>query len=358
LSERVLGGVNVEFTSGRQREAAEIVHYKKAAAVGRLLLGELNGPMEAITTEQYLKKTRKELLSDRDAARASLRGEISKFCKNNFEDVEPEDLVKLYDLLKEHRSEWFLPLTEFEELFGKFKAGVLRGAPLHSTVHISPWGLLTDFPEQHLVKDMALAFNDAVDIDEGRLTPYRTKSWCERKEQATQAEIAELIRRLEANLRTSVLSCFNLIEAFINGVSWDYTRTHDLSGLSKDNRNLLTESERPVSIVTKLVRVPVLVTGRDSGPLHQTRDPLKSFIEIVKPYRDAIVHASPFAAPGKFGGYDKLSKLYELDLRTVRTAVDVTAAVVREIYKFVHGGSELPSWFLSRDSHEKFVFTP
>lgn len=346
----------MEIKSGRQREAAEIVRYKKAAAVGRLLLGELDGPMDAITTEQYLKKTRKELLSERDASRASLRGEITKFCKKNFENVEAEDLVKLYDLLTEHHSEWFLPLTDFELRIGKFKAGVLRGAPLHSTIHISPWGLRTEFPEQHLVKDMALAFNDAVEIEEHRLTPYRTKSWRERKQLETRSEIADLIRRHEASLRTCVLSCFNLIEAFINGVAWDHAHMHDLSGFSKDNRNVLTESERPVSIVTKLVRVPGLVAGRDSGPLHQTRNPLKSFIEIVKPYRDAIVHASPFAAPEKFGGYDKLSKLYELDLRVVRTAVDVTTAVVREIHQFVHGGSELPLWFLSRNIEGKFVF--
>lgn len=347
----------MEVKSGRQREAAEIVHYKKAAAVGRLLLGELDGPMDAIAIEQYLKKTRRELVSERDGARASLRGEIAKFCKNNFENVDAEDLVKLYDLLNEHRSEWFLPLTEFERRIGKFKVGVLKGAPLHSTIHISPWGLRTEFPEQHLVKDMALAFNDAVEIEEHRLTPYRTKSWRERKQQETRSEIAELIRRREASLRTCVLSCFNLIEAFINGVAWDYTHTHDLSGLSKDNRNVLTESERPVSIVTKLVRVPALVAGKDAGPLHQTRDPLKSFIEIVKPYRDAIVHASPFAAPDKFGGYDKLSKLYELNLGTVRKAVEVTTAVVKEIHQSVHGGRELPLWFLGRDTDGKFVLT-
>jgi hypothetical protein len=153
------------------------------------------------------------------------------------------------------------------------------------------------------------------------------------------------------------LSCFNLIEAFINGVAWDYAHTHDLSALSKDNRNVLIESERPVSIVTKLVRVPALVAGKDAGPLHQTRDPLKSFIEIVKPYRDAIVHASPFAAPGKFGGYDKLSKLYELNLGTVRKAVEVTTAVVKEIHQFVDGDCELPLWFLSRNVDGKFVLT-
>ncbi len=35
--------------SGREREAAEIVRYKLAAAVGRLLLGEFDGPLKCET---------------------------------------------------------------------------------------------------------------------------------------------------------------------------------------------------------------------------------------------------------------------------------------------------------------------
>jgi hypothetical protein len=44
----------MDIRSGRRREASEIVQYKKAAAVGHLLLRELDSPMEAITIEQYL----------------------------------------------------------------------------------------------------------------------------------------------------------------------------------------------------------------------------------------------------------------------------------------------------------------
>lgn len=345
----------METRSGRQREAAEVVRYKKAAAVGRLLLGELNGPMPSFIIEEYLAKPRKDLISERDAVRASLRGEIAKFCRNNFENVEPEDLANLYDLLFEHGSTWFLPLTVFERDFGRFRAGRLK-APLHSTVHISPWGLQTEYAELHLVKDLALSLNEAIEIEEHRLTPYRTKSWSEIKQQAARSETAELIRRRDANQRICVLSCFNLIEAYINGLAWDYVETHDISTLSKDNRNVLTESENPVNIVKKLIRVPALTTGRETGPLHQTRDPLKSFIEIVKPYRDAIVHASPFAAPEKFGGYDKLSKLYGLSLVTVRTAVNVTVSLLKEIHQFVDGNGELPSWFLQRAADGRFIF--
>jgi len=202
---------------------------------------------------------------------------------------------------------------------------------------------------------LAVSFNEMVEIEEHRLTSYRTRTWRDRKEQKTRIEIADLIRRSEANQRACVLSCFNLVEAYINGLAWDYVQTHDISGLSKDNRNVLAESERPVNIIDKLVKIPRLVAGRDTGPLHQTRDPLRSFVEVIKPYRDAIVHASPFAAPEKFGGYDKLSKIYELNLSTVRRAVDITIAVIGEIHRFIGGNGNLPVWVLPRKDDGTFV---
>jgi len=344
--------------TGREREAAEIVRYKKAAAVGRLLLGELDAPMEYVSIDDYLRKNRRDLISERDKLRESLRGEIAKFCRNNFENIGPEDLGKLYDVLVEHGSTWFVPLTVFEREFGRFKPGVLKGAPLHSTVHISPWGLQTEFPEQHLVKDLAVLLNEAIEIEEGRLTRFRTRSWGENKEAKARSELADLLRRRNAYHRACVLSCFNLMEAYINGVAWDYVQEHGISGLSEKNRNVLTEAESLVNIVTKLIRVPALVAGRESGPLHQTRDPLKSFIEIVKPYRDAIVHASPFAAAQRFGGYDKLSKLYALNLSTVRKAVDVGVDMIKQIHQFIGGRGELPPWFLPRSSDGNFIIVP
>lgn len=340
--------------SGREREAYEIVRYERAAQVGRLLLGELNGPMQPIFLDQYLGKPRRELKALRDSVRAYLRSEVAKFCRNNFEDMKPEDLARLYEPLFERRSDWYLPLIDFIRDFGKFKVGVLKGAPLHATVHISPWGLQTDFPEQHLMRDLAISFNEAVEIEK-RLIPYQTKAWGEIKQQETRTEIADLIRRGEVNRRTCLLSCFNLVEAYINGLAWDYVQTHDISNLSKKNQNVLTESERPVNIIDKLVKIPRLLVEQEAGPLHQTREPLKSFIEVIKPYRDAIVHASPFAAPERFGGYDKLSKLYELNLATVRHAVDITLALIGNIHRFVNGDDQLPAWILARAEDGTFT---
>lgn len=343
---------------GRSREAAEIVRYKKAAAVGRLLLEELDGPMDPIAIEQYLSKPRRELVRERDSVRLSLRGEIAKFCRNNFEDIEPEDLAELYDVLAEHDSNWFVPLLQFERDYGRCKPTVLRGAPLHSTLRISPWGFQPDFPEHHLLRDIAVSVNEAIDIEEHRLTRYRTKGWREIKDRTNRPEIADLLRHRDNAYRNCLLSCFNLVQAYINGVAWGYVQTHDISGMSHNDQNLLTESKGFVSIVDKLIKVPRLVTQKDTAPLHQTRDPLKSFIEIVKPYRDAIVHASPFAAPERFGGYSKLEKLYKLDLRTVRQSVENVLALISAIHQFVDGSDELPQWFLPRRDDGRFTFEP
>ncbi len=195
---------------------------------------------------------------------------------------------------------------------------------------------------------MAVSLNEVVKIEEHHLTHYQTKTWREKKEKKTKVEIADLIRRSNVNQRTCVLSCFNLIEAYINGLAWDYVQTHDISDLSKRNKNVLTESERPVNIIDKLIKIPRLIVERDAGPLYQNRDPLRSFIEVIKPYRDAIVHASPFAAPERFGGYDKLSMIYDLNLSTVRRAVDIAIKVIEDIHRFIGGVGDLPEWVLPR----------
>lgn len=311
--------------------------------------------MEPISIEEYMGKPRKELKAERDSIRDSLRGEIAKFCRDNFENIKPGDLARLYEPLLARGSEWHLPLTDFVRDYGRFKPGVLKGAPSHATVHISPWGLQTDFPEHHLMRDLAVSFNEAVEIEEYRLAPFRGRPWRDVKEQRARSDIANLIRRSEANQRACVLACFNLIEAYINGLAWDYVHTHEISGLSKDNRNVLTESDRPVNIIDRLVKIPRLVAEKDVGALHQTRDPLKSFIDVIKPYRDAIVHPSPFAAPEKFGGYDKLSKIYDLNISTVRSAVDVTIAMIGQVHRFVSAGEEMPAWLLRRSEDGTFI---
>lgn len=342
---------------GRDREVREIVRYRRAAAVGQLMLGELDGPIEPVFADQYIDRPRQELRELRANIRASLRGEIGKFCRNNFEDLGPEDLSKLYEPLFEHGSNWHLPAVEFERSYGRFRPGILKGAPLHATIHISPWGLQTEFPEMHLVKDLAVQFNETLGIDdEIRARPLT--SWRQLKDQRQRAEIAHLMRRRQAFSRSCVLSCFNLIEAYVNGLSWDYVQTHDISGLSNKSRQVITDADGQFSVRDRLVKIPRIVAGQGTGPLHETREPLKTFLNVVKPYRDSIVHASPYAAPERFGGYDKLNKIYDLNTATVKVAVDVTIEVIGVIHRFIGGDGEMPAWMPARADDGKFILDP
>ncbi|GAX60384.1 ABC-type amino acid transport/signal transduction systems, periplasmic component/domain [Candidatus Scalindua japonica] len=330
---------------GRKREVAEIVKFERAAQVGLLLLGELDGEMELIFPDSYIEKPRKVLKTRIESIRKVLRGEVAKFCRRNFKNLRPEDLAKLYEPLIEHNSSWRLPLLEFIRDFGEPKERVLKGAPLHSTIILSPWGLQMEYPEMHLFRDMAIAYNNVIKIEK-QLKLFHGTSWKDVKEQNKRQKISELCRECAYNRRMCILSCFNLVEAYINGISWAYVQTHDISELSNKKQKILTEGQ--ASIIDKLTKIPGIVAN-DTEPLNVDDDPLKSFRETIKPFRDSIVHASPFSAPERFGGYEKLSKVYELDSPTVENTVSVTFEIISKIHLAVGEQNPLPDWITRND---------
>lgn len=338
--------------SGRHREVDEIIRLRRAAAVGRLMLGELNAPLERIHREDYLSKPRQELKAEVAALRTSLRAELRKFCQQNFVDVNPERLADLYEDIFVHGSQYRLPLREFVERVGQPRPGVLKGAPAHATVHLSPWGLQTEYPEVHLARDLALAYNDALDAHRDSQR-HEGASWRRVKDQQTRAPLAVALRRGKYSMRMCLLSCFNLTEAYINGIAWEYVQTVGTAGLSKSQVDLLTKGQ--ASLLDKLARIPAIVKGQDQGPLAKDRDPLSTFRDLVKPFRDSIVHASPFSAPERFGGYDKLQRVYELEITTATSAVDLTLTIIATIYEFLGAGLGQPSWMPSRDGNGRFI---
>jgi hypothetical protein len=342
-----------ERRQGRDREIDEIVRMKRAAQVGRLLLGELNGPMASVFPEDFADTPRTDLQKQREGCRVHLKGEIEKFCRRNFDDLVPEDLAALYIPLHEHGSELRIPLVEFIERYGRPRPGVLRGAPLHCTVHLSPWGLQTEYPEQHLTKDLIEAYNGARDND-AEIEALGIVPWERAKAGSERDKIGALWRRRMYHQRMTLITCFNLVEAYVNGIAWEHVQQVGTEGLSENHRSVLVEDKRPINTIDKLIKIPRIVAGRDEGPLHQSRDPLKTFLEVVKPFRDAVVHASPFDAPEKFGGYDKLAKLYSLDMVVVESAVNTTLAMVSVIHEFLGREGSQPSWLPERGERGRF----
>ena len=68
------------------------------------------------------------------------------------------------------------------------------------------------------------------------------------------------------------------------------------------------------------------------------------FLDIIKPFRDSLVHPSPFSAPEKFGGYDKLRKIYDLNQDIATQAVELLIEVIEDIYGQINGTGRKPVW--------------
>jgi hypothetical protein len=337
--------------TGRDRDVAEIVTHDRAVEVANLLLGKLDRPMRRISPETYHSKPRRQLRTGMVSLRDGKTAQLAAWCEENFGTKNFHRLAGLYERIYQSNSQLRLPLKEFASLIGQPQEGVLRGAPRHCTIAISPWGLQTQYPELHLVRDMAVAFNSAVALD-AEINEHEGTSWAKAKQEEARIHLADLQTRAAFHRRMCVLSCFNLIEAYINGVAWNFTESHDISGLSKNKQDVLTSGQ--ASILDKVVKIPEIVTGRSPGPLSQDNDPLKTFKEIIKPFRDSIVHASPFSAPARFGGYDKLSKVYALELQTVRGTVDLTVDIIGRIHQFLGRDENVPQWIPPRGTDEKF----
>ena len=331
--------------TGREREVDEIVKFLRAAEVGRLMLGELNGPMQTISKSEYLSMTRAEIRQKRSSVRAFLRGEILKFCRNNFEHVSPEDLGSLYDLLFEHESSIRIPLKEFTRMVGSFRSGRLD-APAHATVSLSPWGLKTDYPEMHLAKDLALSFNDMLKAED-QLKTYQRISWRSVKMPETSEEVGNAYRQKQYSMRMCLLSCFNLCEAYINGLAWAHLEGSGLASLSKSQKQIL---EGARSLMERMEKVPAIIKGTNDAPLNRNTSPLSEFQDLVKPFRDSIVHASPFSVPERFGGYDKLEKIYGLEVDTVRSAVDLLLEMIKKVNSFLTEQQTPPSWLPRKEN--------
>ena len=330
----------MQISSGRQRDAQRIREANRAAAVGRLLLGEIRNWQEFFDadTTDLEGLPRRQLKSGRADIRNRLSQEIRTFCSQNFEGLNAVGLSKMYEEIKAYRG-LELPLTEFESRFGRVRRKVLRGAPAHPTVCVSLWGLQWRFPEHELAQDVIAAVSLCVE------TQAELKK-CERMEQPKLKDSRDKIRILLQEkgfaVRSAVIGCFNLMEAFLNGLAWDFIQVHGTEGLSNRRRGLLDDSAS-VSIRDKLLKYPEAITGRKLWLLPDSD--LDEFLDTVKPFRDSLVHASPFSAPNKYGGHDKLRLFYRIDHDTAITTVRLLVSLIRKIHEHVcldHQG--FPQW--------------
>lgn len=337
--------------SAREREAKLIRRANRAAAVGKLMLSELNSwheflEADAIDLEKLPRRYLKSAISD---VKDRLSGEIKKFCSKNFLDMDENKLSLLYEDIKKYRG-LELPLVEFEKKYATVRRDILKGNPAHLTIAISLWGLQFKFPEDELAKDLVTALQ-FIETSQNELNQYNTKTHTELENM--RIDVVALIRKKMFAVRSAVLCCFNLMEAYLNGLAWDYVQKHGTSKLSNQQRKLLEDISR-ASIREKLRKYPQIIGG---GELWKdSDDDFEGFISILKPYRDSLVHPSPFSAPEKFGGYDKLRLFYRVDHDTALATAELLVRIFQRIHKHLYpDANKIPEWLSYLDSEVKQI---
>lgn len=325
--------------SGRDKEAFMIRQANRAAAVGRLMLGETRHWVEFLGEDQVdlTALPRRQLKSGKADVKKRLSVELEKFCEKNFKGMTQQRLSDMYEDIKAFRG-MEMPLLEFERRFALVRKEVLRGNPAHLTVSVSLWGLQFRIPEGELAKDIV----EAVDLGaaaEEQLSRFESSPQGELLR--NRAKIGSLFRQKMFAARSGVIACFNLMEAYLNGIAWDFLRTTDTALLSNRSKKLLEDSTS-ASIREKLQKYPEIIVG--TSPWSADDTDLVQFLEVVKPFRDSLVHPSPFAAPEKFGGYDKLRLLYRIDKDTAELAVSTTTKLVLRIHRHIKPKAPVPPW--------------
>lgn len=341
----------MSINTGRKKDANRIRRANRAAAVGRLMLGELTSwhsflEADVIDLEAM---PRRRLKAGKADVKTRLSPEIANFCSGNFQGMSEKKLSLLYEEIKAFRG-LEMPLLKFEKQFASVKREVLKGQPKHLTVTISLWGLQFLYPEAEITKDLIEALEIA-DESQVELNKYEVKSHVKLTQNRDQIGI--LTRRKNFAVRSAVTCCFNLVEAYLNGLAWDFVATYGTANLSNRKTKLL-EDLTSVSTRDKLYKYPEVLTGK---PLWGEPDiELEGFVNTVKPFRDSLMHPSPFSAPAKFGGYDKLRLFYRVDYDTSVLAARLAINLIKRINHHVYGNdTKFPYWINDLETQVKKV---
>jgi hypothetical protein len=264
------------------------------------------------------------------------------------------DLLKYIETVSEHQVVW-VPIWALRRWFKNSDSIILPHSQTfyHGSFAIDPSGALysgkvrpfeTRFLEVTLFEDMCVLFNLTKEYHHNR----------------RDDESKKVFKQRLALQRATIVAAFNVVEAYLNGIAFDYVEIHG-EQVTGEAKMLLTEwdfvRQRPryMSLRDKLLSYPRLILGLEHPPLQESNcEELKFVVETAKRYRDAIVHSSP--APNVISmDIEKERAVYSIDFETVERIVDATVTLISKLEEKVNGGKQrLEAWLHPRSSNGMF----
>lgn len=290
------------------------------------------------------------LRQTRDSLRENVKGAVKHFgCKEN-----PKKFAKWFkENSKTELGILLLPKVEIDKIFSNYGGKAYWGLlPPHLLVDLDFSGESSGgaefhwrLPEASLYEDMCLAYNNASDS----------------KQIGAALGVPVPIGKLhDCFLRTSVLSAFYFVEAYLNGVAFDYC-SRSGNDISVEHTRLLMEwdqhsnREKWVSFREKILAYPKVILGLQHPPLTEGNSPeVKLLVSAAKEIRDAIVHQSPKADPrtGEVG--PKVRSFLQLRMVDATEIVDAAISLVRQLNELLGQNGIMLDFLVGRDSTGKF----
>jgi hypothetical protein len=158
-----------------------------------------------------------------------------------------------------------------------------------------------------------------------------------------------------ALMRSAVLTVFNFVEAYLNGIAADYFFTN-FANLDDKTKIILTEwdhiKNRPeyLSLKNKAQKYICIACNTTFLPLQETNcEELAFILEKTKAIRDSIVHPSSIHGLGF-----KEEELLKLQIDEVEKIIDVSIKLVKKIEKLIYGNEGRIRWLFERDKNGYF----
>lgn len=240
-----------------------------------------------------------------------------------------------------------------EDYFRNFTAGLtdLASFPLHVLISVDfsadsyevgkvDWYLA----EAALYEDMCVAYNQARDLqDVFSETPVDRMK----------------VKTYHCSVRTSVLSAFYFVEAYFNGIAYDFAFRERATLSQREAEALLecdwkTKKERWISFKEKAYQYPKIIMRLQHPPFTESNcAELKILLAESKEIRDAIVHQSPRPDPQKVRS-NKMKWMIALKVDDATRIVDAAIAYVRKVNQAIGSQGIRLDWLLERGKDDKF----
>jgi hypothetical protein len=273
-----------------------------------------------------------------------LEGDFEHIAKRLFLNWKRSSLPSVSAWLAERFDAWIASKSqifdlgrvhEIEQAIGPLGHGRIMDCPPYGQVLLQGfYGAAIRHPEYHLARDLALLYNLFLD----------SESIIDEEQRQRRIHTSEHSQSLA---RSVILTCFNLLEAFVSGLATGFLIEHPNAPV--DVRKKLADNK--LSLRKRLILFPPLVT-QQRVLTDDTKPPFKKLFGECKERRDSFVHCEPGQNPTKWG-YVKEEHFHDVSRAVVRETVDLTLQAISLIWKLVHG-KEKPSWLPIRAKNGRF----